>query len=104
MAGVERGALDVGIDELTVISGPRGVLADRVMEALERISGNRPVVLRPRGQQAGPRRLCQAPAAHPFGVERSPRAAKRAKLVAAASRLKSASTFGLPRTRARRPP
>ena len=58
MAGVERGALDVGIDQLQRSSLVReGFLAHRAMEALERISGNRPVVLRPRGQQAGPRRL-----------------------------------------------
>ena len=42
--------------------------------------------------------------AHPVGVEWSPRTLRRARLAAAARRLKSASTLGLPRTRARRPP
>ena len=104
MAGVERGALDVGIDELTVISGPRGGLCSSRNIGAGADFGQQAGRITAEGQQAGPRRLCQAPAAHPLGVERSPRAAKRAKLVAAASRLKSASTFGLPRTRARRPP
>ena len=36
------------------------------MEALERISANEAGRIMAEGQQAGPRRLCQAPAAHPF--------------------------------------
>src|SRR5665811_1394988 len=47
----------------------------------------------------------QVAIAHPrSGVETSPRVARRARLVAAARRLKSASTLGRPLTRALRPP
>src|ERR1700712_3970066 len=42
--------------------------------------------------------------ADPVGVERGPNIARRARFVAAARRLKSASTLSRPWTRARRPP
>src|SRR6266487_3544422 len=45
-----------------------------------------------------------AATAHPAMVERSPRTASRARLCAAARRLKSASILAVPRIRARRPP
>ena len=49
-------------------------------------------------------RCSQPVSAHPVGVDCWPSTARRARLAAAASRLKSASILVVPRTRARRPP
>ncbi len=68
--------------------------AGRVRKARDRIVGCRAVAGGRGSQQLGPGRPCQAVAVHPFDVERSPSMPRRARLVAAASRLKSASTFG----------
>lgn len=57
-----------------------------------------------RGAGAGIWAVDRQVVVHPVGVERKPSTERRARLVAAASRLKSASTLGVPRTRARRPP